>query len=147
MSGASPPYTYETSGRSPRAVAVLVLIYAALLAGYIFLQAAPFIVILIALFTLPALWELAIDKRAGLQLDRTQLSWFSGRLEGEVPLMRIAHVRFDTRIDLSVRVTIYTTDGKRLRLPYDSCPPAPELKTALEQREIKVEQHHFWLLN
>lgn len=137
------PLTYETSGRSPRAVAVLVLVYAALLAGYLFLNAAPGIIGILAAFTLPALWELVIGHRAGLQLDRTQLSWFSGRREDKVDLMRIDRVRFDTRIDLSQRVTIYLTDGTRKRLPSDSVPPPKRLRAALEARDVKVEQHHF----
>lgn len=144
MTTTPPALTYETSGRSPRAVAVLVIVYAGLLAGYIFLGAAPGLVGIIAAFTLPAVWELLIDRRAGLQLDGSQLSWFSGRREDAVPLIRIDRVRFDTRIDLSQRVTLQLTDGSKLRLPPDAVPSGPRLEAAFAAREIATERHHFW---
>ena len=81
------------------------------------LTAAPWLIGGIALFTLPALWDLWRNPAAGIILSDENLEWFSGRLDGNVALAQIDRIRMDTRWDLSVRVTIMTRNGKSLRLP------------------------------
>ena len=142
----SEPFEFVNRGRNRRTVFVLVLIYAALLAAVVFLQAAWWIAVLLALVTLPALWDLWSDRTAGLRLDGDGLHWYAGRRRASMALHEIDHMRFDTRLDFSVRVSAVQADRRRVRLPYEALPPHKALEAAFQGRGIRVERHHFSLL-
>jgi len=55
-------------------------------------------------------------------------------------------MRFDTRLDFSVRITVVTADGTRLRLPYDALPPHKGFEAACQAHGLRTERHHFALL-
>lgn len=118
-------------------------ILAGLLALVVFFDAVWWIVVPPALLTLPALWDFWRNPSAGVRLDEGQLHWHSGRREARLALPEIDHMRFDTRWDLSVRVTAVLQSKKRLRLPYESLPPHRVFEEALQSRGIRVERHHF----
>ena len=141
--GNVPAYTFTRRNRTLRNVAVLAAVYAALMAALLQLDAAPWLVGGLALFALPALWDVLAGTSASLSLDRAELRWRSGRREGDLGLAEIASVRFDTRWDLSVRVTLRLHGGKRVRLPQDCVPPHREFEAALQARGLPVERHHF----
>jgi hypothetical protein len=103
------------SGRNPRSVAVLVLLYSAILMALNILEVAPWLMAVLVLITLPAVFDIAVNRRAGLSLESGRLAWFSGEVSDEAALSHIAHVRFDTRLDLSVRVTVVMLDGRKVR--------------------------------
>ncbi len=137
------PFTFKRQNRAPRTIITLIFVYAALLAMVILFNAAWWLMGLLALFTLPALWDIARDTSAGLTLDQRKIQWFSGTREAEVDLADIDHVRFDTRWDFSVRVSLVMTTGKRVRLPDESTPPHREFEPILEKAGLRVERHHF----
>ncbi|WP_170343739.1 hypothetical protein [Ruegeria atlantica] len=137
------PYSFARSNRSLRTLAILAGVYAALLALVVLFDAAWWIAGLLSLATLPALWDVVQNTRAGMQLDQDALSWFTGNRQAEVALRDIDHFRFDTRWDFSVRVSIVLHSGKRIRLPDESLPPHRDLETLLNQAGIRVERHHF----
>lgn len=139
-------YAHAMSGRNPRSIAVLVLLYSSLLMALNFLEAAPWLMAIVVLITLPAVFDIAVNRRAGLSLDAAGLAWFSGAAADEVAVSQIAKVRFDTRLDLSVRVTVHLLDGRKIRLPYDSLPPHRDFEKALQDQGIATERHHFNLL-
>lgn len=134
---------YTCRGRNPRTVVILICIYTALAALIVLFGAAPWLMGLLALVTLPALWDLWTDPSAGLTLDGQSLRWHSGRREGQLRLDEIDHMRFDTRWDLSVRVSTVLKTEKRLRLPHECLPPHRELEAAFQERGVRVERHHF----
>lgn len=136
-------YSFRQHARSPRHVAVLVCIYAVLLAAIFLIDAAWWLMALLALPTLPALWEVVQNPEAGLEIDETAFRWWSGKHRGAVRLGEIDHIRMDTRWDLSVRVRLMLTSGRRLQLPHDSLPPHRDLEQALTSRGLRVERHHF----
>ncbi len=140
------PFHYETSGRSPRTLSILILIYLGLLAGWIFLSVAWWILAFVALTTLPAIYDLWSDRTSGLALEDGKLKWWSGRRSGEMDLNEIDHMRFDTRLDFSVRVSAVTPDKQRVRLPYDALPPHKLFEAACQAQGLKTERHHFSLL-
>ncbi|SLN33451.1 hypothetical protein TRL7639_01477 [Falsiruegeria litorea R37] len=140
------PYSFLRHQRQPKTVMILTVIYAGLIALVILFNAAWWIMAGLALFTLPTLWDLATDAKAGLTLDNHVLSWFSGRRSAEVRLDEIDYLRFDTRWDFSVRVTVYLTTDKRVRLPYDSLPPHRTFEEVLQAHGLRVERHHFTIL-
>lgn len=130
-------------GRSPRTVAVLICIYAVLLALILMVDAAKWLMGGLALFTLPALWDLATNPSAGVELDADRLCWHSGRRHGGIDLSEIDHMRFDTRWDFSVRVMAVLKTNRRVRLPFESLPPHKQFETAFQALGIPVARKHF----
>ncbi len=134
---------FTQQGRSGRSI-LAIAIWSALLAGLaLFLHAAPWLVIALALPLLPALWELWKNPQANLTLDDTKISWSIGARNVATPLADITKARLDTRWDLSVRVTLILLDGKKLRLPPQVTPPHRQFETELHQRGVQTERHHF----
>lgn len=140
------PYRFENRGRSRRAALVLVLIWGALLAGLMIIDLSPWIAGLVFAFTLPAAWEFIADPRATLCLTQTELSWSSARLSDSVKLAALLRVRFDTRLDLSVRITLLLKDGRKVRLPHACTPPHHRFEKELKARGLTTERHHFSLI-
>lgn len=137
---------FERSGRQPRAIAILCAIWTLLLFLYLRLDAAPWIIGIFAVFTLPALWDQIANPGAGMRFEPAHLIWHSGRRDAQIPWSQIDHVRLDTRLDFSVRATIVLVTGKRVRAPFEATPPADTLVAALDARGVRVERHHFSLL-
>ncbi|MDJ0822073.1 MAG: hypothetical protein QNJ09_09750 [Paracoccaceae bacterium] len=140
------PLTHQTSGRSRKALIVLAVVWLVVITGWVMLDVATWIVAGLLLLTLPAAYEYATNKSAALTLDDTHLRWHSGGHEGEVALAQIDHVRFDTRLDLSIRVRLVLPTGRRIPVPQDCLPRHPALQEALEARGIKTQRHHFSLM-
>ncbi|MCE8008891.1 hypothetical protein [Aestuariivita sp.] len=140
------PFTFEARGRSRKTMIALAVVYVLLLAGFILIDAAWWIVAFLALMTLPALWDLWSDRRSGLRLTEERLEWWSGRGKGEMPVSEIDHMRFDTRLDFSVRVSAVTAHKRRIRLPYEALPPHKIFEAACQARGLKTQRHHFTLL-
>lgn len=138
-------YTFRRNARNPQALAVVgaVWIGVALLVWAIHM--VWWIAIPLLATTGPALWDIWSNRRAGLRLDDTKINWFSGGLSGDVATAEIEAVRLDTRLDLSVRVTLVLRSGKKIRLPHDCLPPHKVLEAELRAREIACERHHFAL--
>lgn len=140
------PFAHHAEGRSLRTALVLALVWTALALALLLLQAAPWIIGLLALTTLPAALDLWHNRLSGLTLDQQTLSVYAGRHAADYPLSRIAKVRFDTRWDFSVRVTVIDQTGKKTRLPYEALPKPDRLDEALRARGVKTERHTFTIL-
>ena len=140
------PYTFETTGRNRATATALVGVWTALGLGIVMLDAAPWLMAVLGLFTLPALYDLISARTSGLRLGSEGLSWFSGKREGSITWDQISHIRLDTRLDLSVRTTIVLITGRKIRLPLEVTPPADGFEKTLTERGIKVERHHFSLM-
>ncbi|SEO33932.1 hypothetical protein SAMN04490248_10435 [Salinihabitans flavidus] len=137
--------THRSQGRSVKTAVGLALAWAGL-GGLVLIGAMWWIVALLALFTLPAFWDLLANPTSGLTLDDAGLRWSSRGQEIDLPPARIRVMRFDTRLDLSVRVTAILIDGGKLRLPHDVLPPHKAFEAALRARGIATERRHFTLL-
>jgi hypothetical protein len=140
------PYAYETTGRNRSTALTLGAVWAALLLAVFVLDAAPWLMGMFGLFTLPALYDLISARTSGLRLGSDGLSWFSGRRTGSITWDQISHLRLDTRLDLSVRTTVMLITGRKIRLPLEATPPADLFEQILTERDIKVERHHFSLM-
>ena len=143
---APPLYAYRRPARRLLTGVVVTLVLGLLLAAWIWFEAATWLMIVLALFTLPAFFDLVANPAAGLELSGQTLRWFSGRRTAEVPLPAIVHVRLDTRLDFSVRASVVLQTGRKIRLPFEATPPHREFEAALEGAGIKVMRHHFQLL-
>ncbi|MDK3073615.1 hypothetical protein QO034_10875 [Sedimentitalea sp. JM2-8] len=136
-------FVFVRPGRSRRTLAVLIPVYATLIGLFVLVDAAWWVIGLLALPTLPALWDLWRNPSAGVRLDATRIRWHSGRRSGALALNEIDHMRFDTRWDFSVRVSAVLKGDKRVHLPFESTPPHREFETAFEDRRIPVKRTHF----
>lgn len=141
-----PVLAYRLRGRNSRTAGVLAAIWSALAALIVAVDASVWIVAGIALFTLPAVWDLVADRPSGMRIDANGLEWHSGRQRQTLPLVRIKAVRLDRRLDLSFRVSLVLHDNSRIRLPQECLPSMDRLETALQQAGIQVERHPFSLL-
>ncbi|WP_170769236.1 hypothetical protein [Ruegeria lacuscaerulensis] len=137
------PYTFTRQNRTPRVLAILLCVYGVLIALVILFDAAWWLMALLALTTLPALWDFARGTSAGLTLGPDRISWFTGARQAEVNLADIDHVRMDTRWDFSVRVSLVLRSEKKIRLPDESTPPHREFERLLQQAGLRVKRHHF----
>ncbi|OAN66027.1 hypothetical protein A8B83_19560 [Rhodobacteraceae bacterium EhC02] len=141
-----PLLDHRITGRNRRTALALAGVWIILVLLLVVLDAAGWIVAGLALFTLPALWDLLSDRASGLRLTRQDLHWFSGAKADTIPLARIKAVRLDRRLDLSYRVSVVLHDMRRIRLPQDCVPPIPVLQDALTHAALPVERHLFSLL-
>jgi hypothetical protein len=137
---------HRNTGRTPRTALVLAGVWAVFVLLVLVLDAALWIVAGLALFTLPALWDLVTDRAAGLVLTGDSLHWFSGRRSDTIPLARVKAVRLDRRLDLSYRTSIVLSDDRRIRFPQECLPDIPVLEAALVKAGVRVERHPFSLL-
>ena len=140
------PFVFEQQARNMRNLVIVLGVWAILFVAWVWLEAAPWIIAFLAAFTLPALYDLIRNPRSGLRLDSTTLTWFSGRRQGTLELSEIDHIRLDTRLDFSVRVTAVLTTGRKIRLPFESTPPHQAFEDALTARGVKTQRHHFQLM-
>lgn len=138
-------YAYERSGRTYGAALVVGAVWAALLAAWIWLEAALWVILPLALFTVPAVIDLLRNPASGMRLTADSLSWYSGRRHAEVKLSEVEHIRLDTRLDFSVRASAVLHTGRRIRLPFESTPPHQPFEDALKTQDIKVLRFHFQL--
>lgn len=139
-------YRFEQRGRTHRTAILLIAIYVAMALAMALLDAAWWVMAILALFTLPALLDYARDTKAGLCLGPDVIVWHTGRREGSIDLAEIDFMRFDTRLDLSVRVSAVLVSGRKIRLPYECLPPHREFEGEFAKRGIRVERHHFSIL-
>ncbi|NVK13534.1 MAG: hypothetical protein HWE35_05075 [Rhodobacteraceae bacterium] len=139
-------YSFSRRGRSRAAILATGGWLAALLVLWLALDAAPWLVILLALPVLPALADLIRNPLSGLKISASRIEWFTGKLTGKADLAEIAMVRFDTRWDFSVRATLILKNGKRIRLPQEATPPHQETEAEFQKRGIRTERHHFTAL-
>ncbi|NVO54608.1 hypothetical protein HW561_02245 [Rhodobacteraceae bacterium B1Z28] len=137
------PYTFTRQNGTSKVVVILIGVYAALLALVILFDAAWWLMGLLSLATLPAIWDIVHDSSASLTLDQEQLRWHTGKRQGEIEVKDVDFFRFDTRWDFSVRVTVVLTSGKRIRLPDESVPPHRQFEDVLQSAGFRVERHHF----
>lgn len=136
-------FTFTRQNRNPRMVLILIGIYAVLTGLIVLFDAVWWLIGLLALTTLPALWDVLQDTSAGMELSDGTFRWHTGQRRGTLDLSTVKRFRFDTRWDFSVRVSAILKSEKRLRLPDESLPPHKQLEEVLQQAGIAVERHHF----
>ncbi len=139
-------WRFERSGRRPAAAVALAAVWAALLAAWLWLGAAEWVLLPFLVLSLPAAWDLVTGRQAGLEIDHCAMRWWSGGHRGEARLSAIDHVRLERRFDLSLRARLVLPDGRRVTLPQDSLPPLATLESALAEAGLRSERHPFSLL-
>lgn len=136
-------FEYRREARNRLTLGLLLAIWGALLAALLLVDAALWMMLLLAAFTLPALWDYITNPAAGLSLDAEGIAWFSGKRSARLDWSEVAHMRLDTRLDMSVRATAVLISGRKIRLPYECTPPHQRFEADLNARGIRTERHHF----
>ncbi|MBY6141710.1 hypothetical protein KUV26_19890 [Leisingera daeponensis] len=136
-------YSFSRRGRSTAAVLATGGWLAAVLVLWLALDAAVWLVVILALPVLPAVADLIRNPLSGLKISQDKVEWFTGKLTGKAALDEIERVRFDTRWDFSVRATLILRNGKRIRLPQEATPLYAEADAEFQKRSIRTERHHF----
>lgn len=140
------PFVFTRSARSLGAGVIVTAWFFACFSLYFLLNAHPVIAAGLSIFALPALIDLLRGSLSSLQIDAREIRWSSGGRGGQMPRGQLKSVRLDTRLDFSLRMTLQTHQGEKLRLPYECVPPAKELAAVLRAHDIAVERHHFALM-
>lgn len=140
------PYVFQRKGRSWATLIAVLCTWAACMIAWLVFSAAPWILVIVLLFTLPALWDLWSAPTAGFEIDAQSVSWHSGSLHQSVMVSQIDHIRLVTRLDLTVRAAVVLHDGDKRRVPAESTPPSKDLETSLNAAGLRVERHHFTFL-
>lgn len=105
--------------------------------------AMTWILVLLSLFAAPALVDVILNPISTLDLSDGILRWKSATQTADVPIDQIRSARFDTRLDVSIRVTLTMVNGSKVRIPNDVLPSHKILEAALKDYDIPVERHHF----
>ena len=140
------PYEYEASGRNWGTLISVLGVWGALVVLLVWVDMAPWLAWVVVVFTLPALYDLVTARASGLRVDAERIHWHAGKAEGEVAIKQIKLVRFDTRLDLSVRVTLVLHIGQKVKIPFEATPPHRAFEDELQTRGLKTERHHFGFL-
>lgn len=134
-------YEFERRGRRPATILIVVAIWIGLLALWVFLSMAVWIVLLLVAFTLPALWDIIRDPRGTVQVWPDRIVWSSTLGRGD--RTDVDHVRLNRRFDGTFKVTLVHVGGATTRLPPDIAPPVDAFEAALQQAGIATERHPF----
>jgi len=137
------PFVFVRKGRNWATLIALLGVWTLALLTWFVFDAATFVVVVLGLFSLPAMWDLYAARDAGTTLTGQDLTWFSGATQVCVPLGDIDHVRLVTRLDLSIRAAVVLTSGRKLRLPAEATPPGAAFEAALSAHDIRHARHHF----
>ncbi len=140
------PFVFQRKGRSWATLIAVLSTWLICLVAWLGFNAAPWILVIVLVFTLPALWDLWSAPTAGLEVDTHSITWHSGNLRQSVLLSQIDHIRLVTRLDLTVRAAVVLTDGNKCRVPAESTPPSKDLESSLQAAGLRVERHHFTFL-
>lgn len=139
-------YTYQTRPRTRKAIALLCMYYLGLTLLKLWFAVADGIMAVALLVSLPAVYDLARNAMAIFKLDGQNITWMSGRQDAKIALNLVDRIRFDTRLDLSIKMTVILTSGRKIRVPVASTPPIEAIEKVLDSVNVKHERHHFTLL-
>ncbi len=139
----APLYRFRRKGRSWSTLIALLIAWALLLIGWTVFDAAPLLIGILFVLSLPAVWDFYAARTAGADLYPDRIDWFSGTRSVSVPVAEIDHVRLVTRLDLTVRAAVVLTNGTKLRLPAEATPPSEPFEAALKEAGLRSERHHF----
>ncbi|WP_187428724.1 hypothetical protein ROLI_011700 [Roseobacter fucihabitans] len=139
-------FSYHRNGRNTATIWAVLAVWGVLLLAIIWVDAALWLMGIVAAFTLPALWDLWANPAAGLSFDDQGMTWFSAKRSASLRWSEVDHMRLDTRLDFSVRATAVLNTGQKIRLPYEATPPHQAFENALHAGGIKTQRHHFSLI-
>lgn len=137
-------FHFHKSARRRSSIVIISAIWIALLGLNVFLDARIWILAIFALFTLPAIFDIAKGRESKLHIDDRIVEWSPGSgKDGSALLANILQVGVRIRLDFSRRIRFDMRDGTVLRLPPDCTPPGNALEAAFAERQIPIRREYF----
>ncbi len=139
-------FHFERNARTSRTAAALIAWWVGLALLYLLVQAHPGILAGLLLLSLPAVYEFGANASSSLAFTEDEISWRAGRQGDALPRSGLKRVRLDTRLDLSVRMTLERHQGRDIRLPYQCVPPMTTLEAGLKAANLPYVRNNFSLI-
>lgn len=138
-------WSWQRSGRTPGAIALLAVLWIALSVGYAALDFHPALTIVLGVATIPALIDIVLNRKTALEVHHDALKWRSGSAAIEVPLSSDTTVSLRRRFDGGLRIVVLN-GPRETRLPPELNPPAAPLEAALQQTVAEVRRDPFKII-
>ncbi len=140
-------YRYSHHPRNRKSILIVCAYFIGIAAFKLVFNLADLWVAVAGFVAVPAIYDLARNAQSTLTLSQAQIDWTSGRQEADIVVSAIDYIRFDTRLDLSIKMSVILKTGRKIRVPVACTPPYGDITEALERNAIRHERHHFTLLN
>ena len=134
-------YRHERHGRSWTVILPILIMWISILLIWLFFNLIWEMMVILLVFTLPALWDVICDTHSWVEVWPKQIVWASALRGGD--RSDINHVRINRRFDGSIKITLIHVSGAHSRLPPDITPPVDEFQAALKEAGIANQKHPF----
>ena len=139
----TPEFTYRAIGRNWTTLIVTLSVWVVLAFLLLRVEMAPWLAMIVFLFTLPAVYDLISARASGIIVNRNQIAWYAGKRDNSAAASLIDHIKLDTRLDLSVRCTLVLSSGQKIKVPFEACPNHRALETQLHAHGYTTRRQHF----
>ncbi len=139
----SEEFRFSRSGRQPRSVVLTALAVGVLLVAVFFLQIHPVMAGVFGILLLPAIWDVAKDRKSELTLTENALSWRMGGRGDAYDLREIERINTRLSWDFSHKARVLMKTGRKHRIPPPCVPQDGSLDAELEARGVAVEKSLF----
>ena len=139
----APEFTYSAIGRNWTTLIVTLSVWVVLAFLLLRVEMAPWLAMIVFLITLPAVYDLISARASGIKVNGDQIAWYAGKRDNSVAAHLIAHIKLDTRLDLSGRCTLVLSSGQKVKVPFEACPNHRALETQLHAHGYTTRRQHF----
>ena len=136
-------FTYRAIGRNWTTLIVTLSVWVVLAFLSLRVEMAPWLAMIVFLFTLPADYDLISARASGIKVNGDQIAWYAGKRNNSVAANLIDHIKLDTRLDLSVRCTLVLSSGQKVKVPFEACPKHRALEAQLHAHGYTTRRQHF----
>jgi len=136
-------FTYRAIGRNWTTLIVTLSVWVVLAFLSLRVEMAPWLAMIVFLFTLPAVYDLISARASGIKVNGDQIAWYAGKRNNSVAANLIDHIKLDTRLDLSVRCTLVLSSGLKVKVPLEACPKHRALEAQLHAHGYTTRRQHF----
>ena len=92
---------------------------------------------------LPLAYDVGRNKKSGIKITNTEITWFSGKFKGQIFLSDIVYVEFKKRLDLSYKIRLVDRNNNKILLPMEALPKINILKETLKLYRIRIVDKNF----
>ena len=134
---------YENSARSFKSLIILFCYFSFILILNYLIAAHIFVIIFLFLIVLPLAFDIGRNKKSGIKISNTEITWFSGNFKGQIYLSDISSVEFKNKLDLSYQIRLVDQNNNTILLPAEALPRINVLEKALKLYGVRVVNKKF----
>ena len=134
---------YENSARSFKSLILLTCYVCIILSLKYLFTAHYFVIIFLVIIVLPLAFDVGRNKKSGIKITNTEITWFSGKFKGQMFLSDIVYVEFKKRLDLSHKIKLVDRNNNKILLPMEALPKINILKETLKLYRIRIIDKKF----